>query len=252
MVNSSSQGTDLVKTYRTVILVPIVFVLVLAIHAPRPAHAAVTGGPLNSISFPGATAATCGGWMVSGAPINVTAPGVATAAVTDGNGTILLNATIMLPTPITIPSFNGLYASQPGKNPIRVVIVIDGTTIGDASGDNPCLPPSGSGAKFFDPGDDRLNREPGQPSALYCRNRGDVYIYEVNPDDSKGKLTMIVTKAEIDAVINSKPAANTVVKQSAGGKMKVYYLPETNELAFFQPEARSGKMYSFVWKGLCR
>jgi hypothetical protein len=223
---------------------------VFAIYPPRPAHAGVTGGPWNTISFPGATSTNCGGWSVTGAPIFVTPPGLATATVTDGNGTLLLFAgAIFPPAPA---SANGLYAVQPAKNPIRVVIVVDGIQIGDARGDNPCLPPSGSGAQFFDPGDDRINREPGQPSALYCRNRGDVHVYEVNPDDSRGKLAMIVTRAEIDAVINSKPAANTLVKQSANGKIKVYYLPATNELAFFQPEARSGKLYTFVWKGLCR
>jgi hypothetical protein len=187
---------------------------------------------------------------VTGAPIVVTPPGFWTATVTDGNGTTLFTGSLTFVGPAA--GANGLYTVQPAKNPIRVVIVIDGTTIANASGDNPCRPPSGSGALFFDPGDDRINREPGQPSALYCRNRGDVHVYEVNPDDSKGKLAMIVTKAEIDAVINSKPAANTLVKQSAGGKIKVYYLPATNELAFFQPEARSGKIYTFVWKGLCR
>lgn len=111
---------------------------------------------------------------------------------------------------------------------------------------------SGSEVKFFDPSDDRLNRDPGQPAALYCRNKGDVHIYAVNPDDSKGKLALIVTKAEIDAVINTNPTANTLIKQSADGKFKLFYLPAAKELSFVTTEARSGKPYSFVWKGLCR
>jgi hypothetical protein len=110
----------------------------------------------------------------------------------------------------------------------------------------------GSAVKFFDPGDDRLNREPGQPAALYCRNQGDVHIYAVNVDDSKGKLALVVTKAEIDAVINANPAANTLIKQSADGKFRLYYLPAGKELSFITNEVRSGKQYSFVWKGLCR
>jgi hypothetical protein len=79
-----------------------------------------------------------------------------------------------------------------------------------------------------------------------------VHIYAVNVDDSKGKIALIVTKAEIDAVINANPTANTLIKQSADGKFKLYYLPAGKELSFITHEARSGKPYSFVWKGLCR
>jgi hypothetical protein len=111
---------------------------------------------------------------------------------------------------------------------------------------------SGSAVKFFDPGDDRLNREPGQPAALYCRNQGDVHIYEVNVDDSKGKLALVITKAEIDAVVNANPSANTLIKQSGDGKYKLYYLPATKELSFITHENGTGKQYSHVWKGLCR
>jgi hypothetical protein len=123
--------------------------------------------------------------------------------------------------------------------------------IANVAGDNPCLPPSGNGVEFFDPGDDRLNRDPGQPAALYCRDQG-VHIYAVNPNDSIGKIGLVVTKAEIDKAINSNPTVNTLIKQSADGKLKLYYLPATKELSFITHESRSGKVYSFVWKGLCR
>jgi hypothetical protein len=74
--------------------------------------------------------------------------------------------------------------------------------------------PSGSepAVRFVDPGDDRLNRDPGQPPALYCRNQGDVQSYYVDPANSKGTLALLITKAEIDAVIQAKPAANTLIK----------------------------------------
>ena len=103
---------------------------------------------------------------------------------------------------------------------------------------------------FFNPGDDRLNREPGVPAALYCRNQGDVYIWRVAADTSKGKLGLIVTKAEINAVINSNPAQNTLIKQSADGALRLYYLPATKELSFITPDLRPPyKSYAFVWKG---
>jgi hypothetical protein len=74
----------------------------------------------------------------------------------------------------------------------------------------------------------------------------------VNPDNSKGEIALVVTKAEIDAAINANPSVNTLIKQSADGKFKLFYLPAAKELSFITNEARSGKQYSFVWKGLCR
>jgi hypothetical protein len=109
----------------------------------------------------------------------------------------------------------------------------------------------GSEVKFWDPGDDRINREPGQPAALYCRNKGDLHVYAINVDNSKGILGLVVTKVEIDAVISGNPTTNALVKQSADGKFRLFYLPATNELSFITPEVHSGKQYSHVWKGLC-
>jgi hypothetical protein len=53
-------------------------------------------------------------------------------------------------------------------------------------------------------------------------------------------------------VVNANPAANTLIKQSTDGKLKLFYLPATKELSFITTEAGTGKQYSFVWKGLCR
>jgi hypothetical protein len=102
---------------------------------------------------------------------------------------------------------------------------------------------------FFDPGDDRLNRQPGVPAVLYCRNKGDVHIYYVDVDTSKGKIGMVVTKAEIDAVIASNPTRNTLIRQSANGVLKLYYLSATKELSFVTTDLRPPyKPYTFVWK----
>jgi hypothetical protein len=61
-----------------------------------------------------------------------------------------------------------------------------------------------------------------------------------------------VTKAEIDVVVNANPAASTLIKQSADGKFKLFYLPATKELSFITTENGTGKQYSHVWKSLCR
>jgi hypothetical protein len=112
-----------------------------------------------------------------------------------------------------------------------------------------CILKTSGAVLFFDPGDDRLNRQPGVPAVLYCRNKGDVHIYYVDVDTSKGKFGMVVTKAEIDAVIASNPTRNTLIKQSAGGVLKLYYLPATQELSFVTPDLRPPyKPYTFVWK----
>jgi hypothetical protein len=237
------------KTLRIVALVLFVALVVFAAQPPNAVMAAVTGS-FPSIRFPGATATDCGIWRVGGGSITVTPPGQFSSTVTDGTGAVVGGFTTTV-APGNYAAAQDPFDSQPQKNPIRVVAFIDGVMIANVAGDNPCLPPSGDGVKFFDPGDDRLNRDPGQPAALYCRDEG-VHIYTVNPDDSIGKIGLIVTKAEIDKVINTNPTANTLIKQSADGKLKLYYLPATKELSFFTHEARSGKQYSFVWKGLCR
>jgi hypothetical protein len=238
-----------VKILRLVLLIPIIVVALLVVQPSQPVLAAVIGS-FPSISFPTATATNCGIWFVAGS-IEVTTVANVSLTVTDGRGAVVGGLTGMLFPGVTYVSGQGVFTAPPAKNPIRVATVIDGVLISNAVGDNPCLPPSDNGPKFWDPGDDRLNREPGQPAALYCRNQG-VHIYTVNPDDSIGKIGLVVTKADIDGVINATPTANTLIKQSADGKLKLYYLSTTKELSFITNEARSGKQYSFVWKGLCR
>jgi hypothetical protein len=107
----------------------------------------------------------------------------------------------------------------------------------------------GVGPQFFEPGDDRLNREPGVPAALYCRNNGDVHIYRVDAETSRGSLGIIVTKGEIDAVISRNPTVNTLIKQSADGALRVYYLPASKELQFNAVDLRPPyKPYTFIWR----
>jgi hypothetical protein len=236
------------KTSRIVALVLFVVLVVFAAQPHRAALAGVTGS-ITRMVFPTATATDCRFWYATGV-YTTTPPGNLVVTVTDGTGAIVRSASVTL-APGTYPGVTGGFSIPPKKNPIRAVVFVDGVLIGDVAADNPCLPPSDNGPIFWDPGDDRLNREPGQPAALYCRNQG-VHIYAVDPDDSIGKIGLVISKAEIDMVINSNPAANVLIKQSTDGKLKLYYLPATKELSFITHEARSGKHYSFVWKGLCR
>jgi hypothetical protein len=233
-------------------IVPLVLLIVLVVFAAQPPNAALAGvtGSYPIIRFPLATATDCGIWRIGGGTITVTPPGQFSVTVTDGTGAVVGGYT-KTQLPGTYTFAQGGWSAQPTKNPIRAVAFIDGVMYANVAGDNPCLPPSGNGVEFWEPGDDRLNRDPGQPAALYCRDQG-VHIYAVNPDDSIGKLGLVVTKAEIDEVINSNPGANSLIKQSADGKLKLYYLPATKELSFITTEGRSGKQYSYVWKGLCR
>jgi hypothetical protein len=249
-VKSGVLGGNIVKTIRLAVLLPVLLFALLVAQVPRPAHAAATGS-YTSLNFPGASATNCGSWAATGLVTITAPPGFTTITITDGNGVVLAAWTANYGVGNWGGAGSTFFLAQPTKNPIRIYETIDGTVVANVAADNPCLPPSGSGVKFFDPGDDRLNRDPGQPAALYCRNQG-VHVYAVNVDDSKGKLALTVTKAEIDAVINGNPAANTLIKQSSDGKFKLYYLPTTKELSFITTEVRSGKQYSFVWKSLCR
>jgi hypothetical protein len=118
-----------------------------------------------------------------------------------------------------------------------------------SSGATPIVSISITPPAFWDPGDDRLNRDPGQPAALYCRNGGDVQVWRVDPVTSIGKLSFTATKLEIANVKNSKPAHNTLIKASADGAFKLYYLPASDELSFIATYPSSGKPYYFVFKG---
>lgn len=63
-------------------------------------------------------------------------------------------------------------------------------------------------------------------------------------------IALVITKVQIDAVVNSNPAANTLIKQSADGSVKVFYLPATKEFSLISKDSRPPyKPYSFVWKG---
>jgi hypothetical protein len=241
------------KTPRFVFLIAVLILVLLAVQTPQPAQAQGTLSPmcifLNGRTYATVIAAGFGGAGFNpGEVVTISHTGTAPFVTVEApNGTLLG----------TIPAGGTASFAVPTAATNLWIKSAFGPTA-TIAGTIQCgfAPPSGgdggSEVKFYDPGDDRLNREPGQPAALYCRNQGDVHIYSVNPDDSKGTLVLVITKAEIDAVINANPTANTLIKQSPDGKFRLFYLPATKELSFVTAEARSGKPYTFVWKALCR
>jgi hypothetical protein len=52
---------------------------------------------------------------------------------------------------------------------------------------------------------------------------------------------MVVTKAEIDVVVNANPSSNTLIKLSTDGKFRLFYLPATKERSFITTENGTGK-----------
>jgi hypothetical protein len=247
----AAMGDNIVKILRIALLIPVLVVTLFVVQPPRAAHA--LSAECGFIPFIGGTYSAGGtngivGPFASGDHVTITVTfGTATAAtfsiVGSGLGTPVLAGPSNAPGKL---SYTVTGALPPGSLGIGFFIHSANGTVNVTAtcGDAPTV-------QFFDPGDDRLNREPGQPAALYCRNQG-VHVYAVNVDDSRGKLVLTVTKAEIDAVINRNPTANTLIKQSSDGKFKLYYLPTGKELSFITTEARTGKQYSFVWQGLCR
>jgi hypothetical protein len=97
---------------------------------------------------------------------------------------------------------------------------------------------------FFNPGDGRLNVNPVAPGVVYPATFG-FPIYAVGPD-STGTLSLVVTCDDI-AKISNQPAVNTLIKQSADGRIRLYRLA-TGE---FQINVRqsSGQDYVYIWEG---
>ncbi len=122
------------------------------------------------------------------------------------------------------------------------------TAVCNSSGAGPIVTIDyGTGASFWNPGDDRLNRDAGQPAALYCRNGG-VEVWKVDSLTSRGTVALVISKTEIDKVKNSHPARNTLIKASKDGLFNLYYLPASDELSFITHYMYPGDPYAFVFK----
>jgi hypothetical protein len=191
-------------------------------------------------------------------PVSVTASFPAPTVLTSKasvNGAIIFTGSVVLPAgTITYTSSAGFFVPPQAFPYTYQSAVLEGsemlvqvTAVCNSNGAEPIVTISyGGGA--WNPGDDRLNRDPGQPAALYCRNGGDVHVWKVDAVTSRGTLVLIITKAEIAKVRDSHPWVNTLIKASKDGKFKLYYLPGSDELSFITTYLNSTKVYTFVFK----
>jgi hypothetical protein len=172
------------------------------------------------------------------------------------NGTLLFSINVPFPSGTTGASSGGTFGfASPQAFPYTLQdtisegseVLVRVTAVCNSLGAEPIVTIVGRGSSW-DPGDDRLNRDPGQPAALYCRNGGDVQVWKVDAVTSRGTLALVITKVEIAKVRGSHPAVNTLIKASKDGKFKLYYLPGSDELSFITTYLNSNKPYTFVFK----
>lgn len=112
----------------------------------QPTRAGATGS-LSTLSFPGASTASCGTWQITGAGITVTGPGVATIFMRDRRDVLLYPNTPFTIAPGTYLSLSDSFSTPVTENPITVRVTIDGVIVFDGSAQNPCRPatqPDGS------------------------------------------------------------------------------------------------------------
>jgi len=177
--------------------------MVLLLTSTQRAFAAVSG-TFDTLDFPGAGPTNCGTIRVSGS-VTVTNPGSVSYlfAATDGTGAIVASRplTIAIGGSRTFSEANNSFnLLQPKKNPIRVMVTLEGVLVANVIGDNPCLPPTGAGSnvagaeppppKFFDPGDSRLDPRPGDRLAVYCNPPDTLVVYGIS---NRGKGFLLTT-----------------------------------------------------------
>ncbi|MCC7446761.1 MAG: hypothetical protein IT324_05055 [Anaerolineae bacterium] len=129
----------------------------------------------------------------------------------DGNGTIVGSTSGNISGGVKTQANGSFNLGKPKKNPIRVMVVIEGVLVGNLLGDNPCVPASGVGTsvngeppppKFFDPGDSRLDPRPGDRLAVYCNPPDTLVVYGIS---SIGKGFLLTTFSH-SALLAAGPA----------------------------------------------
>ncbi len=158
---------------RSRVIVAIVLVLAVSLLvAPKTARAQNASGGLTVLTFPGADSSNCGTLRALG-QITVNGPSTFVAQATDANGTVVHSVTGAIsddpsrPFPRVLGSYGGVFQTAPARNPIRLVVAIDGVVVADLTANNPCFKPV-AGVTFFNPGDKRIDPRPGDRIAVYC------------------------------------------------------------------------------------
>lgn len=133
---------------RKVTLVMVATIAVLMVFGSWQSAQALSG-TFTTLSFPNASATTCGTILVSGGLVTTSAPWTARFRAVDGRGRLVGSNTATGPGGA---NYNGwgteYFAVNPTANPIHVTITVNegggSVTVFDQSLDNPCVPPAGA------------------------------------------------------------------------------------------------------------
>ncbi len=121
-----------------------IIMLVSAAFASASQPALAGGGAFNTLTFPDASAASCGTWQASGLRGQETPKWIAFYTVTDGRGNLLTVGWLThIPASSTI---SARFWRRPVQNPIQFAafVTLDGQAynVGNLRADNPCIAPS--------------------------------------------------------------------------------------------------------------
>ena len=98
-------------------------------------------------------------------------------------------------------------------------------------------------SRWFDPGDDRINRQAYASAAVYCdADHSQLVVYSIDAKGN-GQQTIVVPYAELPA---APTGANVLVTQQGG--VSIYRLVSGEYQLIGQPDAE-GKQYVAVWDG---
>ncbi len=129
-----------VKTRTSKVLLLCLLLGLLAIPQPAWAATSADAGVWNNLTFPGATAASCGVWRIGTAALVI--DDTYEVQVWDGAGNTLFHFTGSGFGGATFTYDSNVFTTQPTRNPIRVRSVADGIVLADVKADNRCLPPT--------------------------------------------------------------------------------------------------------------
>lgn len=119
-------------------------------------------------------------------------------------------------------------------------IFVENPTTG-TSASTICGQGSGNGTEWFEPGDDRINRQAYAPIAVYCTDAS-LKVYAIN-GDGDGVSVMDVAYSTLPSVPTAE-SGNTLIETA--GSVQLYRLTSGEFLARVGPDAE-GKFYRLVW-----
>lgn|GEM_PF-2435151 len=97
----------------------------------------------------------------------------------------------------------------------------------------------------FEPGDDRLNRQPGAPVAVYCTSLDSIAVYDVD-EEGRGIAILDVQDTTLYSV-PATPQENVIIQQNEG---YILWRLTSREYQVETPPDAEGKIYLFVFN-LC-